>query len=210
MRRQKPNRLAARLAAAALAFMAFGPAAPSAFAQTESGAGFNVDSDKPIHIEADELEVLDEQGKAIFTGNVVAEQDGTTLRTIELTVFYAGGAMKRGAGDEKPKPEATGSANPPQQSISRLEANGKVVVTTADQQATGDKAVFQMKENTVTMTGDVVLTQGGNVLRGTELVVNLDTGRSKLVSNEGSGQPGRVTGLFAPGSASEPGAPPSQ
>ena len=189
-----------------LAALVLGHSAPAAFAQA-NGAGFNVDSDKPIHIEADALEVLDEQGKAIFTGNVVAEQDGAVLRTVELTVFYEGGAMKNGVGSEKKPASSDGRPPEQQKSISRLVANGKVVVTTADQEATGDKAVFQMKENTVTMTGDVVLTQGTNVLRGTKLVVNLTTGRSTLVSDESGGKPGRVTGMFTPGAAGAPGAP---
>jgi lipopolysaccharide export system protein LptA len=73
-------------------------------------------------------------------------------------------------------------------------------VTQKDQTATGDLGVFDMKANTVTLTGNpVVMTQGQNVLRGEKLVVDLTSGVSRVESNKG-GQ-GRVQGLFQPGSA---------
>ena len=69
--------------------------------------------------------------------------------------------------------------------INRLEAKGSVVVTQKDQTATGDNGVFEMKTNTVTMTGNVLLTQGSNVLRGEKLVVDLTTGVSRVDSGGG-------------------------
>ena len=67
-----------------------------------------------------------------------------------------------------------------EQKIKRLEAHGDVVVTQKDQTATGDIGVFDMKTNTVTLTGNVVVTQGQNVLRGEQLVVDLTTGVSRV------------------------------
>jgi lipopolysaccharide export system protein LptA len=56
-----------------------------------------------------------------------------------------------------------------------------------------------MKSNTVTLTGNVVMTQGQNVLRGDRLVVDLTSGVSRVESSK-TGQ-GRVQGLFQPGTA---------
>jgi lipopolysaccharide export system protein LptA len=56
-----------------------------------------------------------------------------------------------------------------------------------------------MKTNTVTLTGNVVMTQGQNVLRGDRLVVDLTSGVSRVES--GKNGTGRVQGLFLPGSA---------
>jgi lipopolysaccharide export system protein LptA len=81
-----------------------------------------------------------------------------------------------------------------------LEARGGVVVTQKDQTATGELGIFDMKNNTVTLTGSpVVMTQGPNVLRGDRLVVDLTSGVSRVESGK-NGQ-GRVQGLFQPGSA---------
>ena len=63
--------------------------------------------------------------------------------------------------------------------ISKLEARGGVVVQ-KDQTATGDRALFDMKSNTVTLMGNVLVSQGPNVLRGEKLVVDLTTGVSRV------------------------------
>ena len=47
-----------------------------------------------------------------------------------------------------------------------MEANGNVVVTQKDQIATGDRGDFDMRNNTVTLTGNVVVTRAEDVLRG--------------------------------------------
>ena len=55
-----------------------------------------------------------------------------------------------------------------------------------------------MATNTVTLSGNVVLTQGPNVLRGERLIVDLNSGVSRIEA--GKGGSGRVQGLFVPGS----------
>ena len=46
--------------------------------------------------------------------------------------------------------------------IRRLEARGNVVVTQKEQTATGDTGIFDMAENTVTLNGNVIVSQGTN------------------------------------------------
>jgi lipopolysaccharide export system protein LptA len=90
-------------------------------------------------------------------------------------------------------------------SIRRLEAKGSVVVTQKDQVVTGETAIFDTKENLITMLGGVVLTQGKNVLRGDRLKVDMATGVSRVESDSG-----RVQGLFqssGQGGPAIPGAP---
>ena len=77
-----------------------------------------------------------------------------------------------------------------QQKIKRLEARGSVVVTQKEQTATGDLGIFDMKTNTVTLTGNVVMTQGQNVLRGEKLVVDLTSGVSRVEVGQERPRPG--------------------
>jgi len=70
-------------------------------------------------------------------------------------------------------------------------------VTQKDQNATGDAATFNMRENTVTLVGNVVVTRGADVLRGQRLVVDLTSGVSKM-------DQGRVEGLFQSGPRNPP------
>jgi lipopolysaccharide export system protein LptA len=83
-----------------------------------------------------------------------------------------------------------------QQRIRRLEAKGGVVVTQKEQTATGDIGIFDMASNTVTLNGNVTVTQGQSVLRGEKLTVNLTTGVSHVEG--GKSGTGRVQGLFLP------------
>ncbi len=161
--------------------------AQSANAPPNALQGFSQNRDQPVKIDAASLEVRDKNKIATFSGNVRVVQGDTTLRCKSLAVFYdqdgAGNAMTAA----KPGPAG-------QQRIRRLEARGGVVVTQKDQTATGDLGAFDMASNTVTLTGNVVVTQGQSILRGQRLTVNLATGVSQV---EG----GRVQGLFQPSAA---------
>ena len=173
-------------------------AAPAYAQQQASGPpnalqGFSQNRNQPVHIEAATLEVRDKDKVATFSGDVKVQQGDTGLRCKSLVVFYEGD-------DAKGKTMIQANPGPSgQQKIKRLEARGGVVVTQKEQTATGDLGLFDMKTNTVTLTGNVVMTQGQNVLRGDKLVVDLTSGVSRVESGK-NGQ-GRVQGLFLPGSA---------
>jgi lipopolysaccharide export system protein LptA len=72
-------------------------------------------------------------------------------------------------------------------------ATGKVRLKTKDQDATGDRAVFDPKTNMLRMTGNVVVVNATGTLAGPELTVNLTD--NSTVFNSGKG--GRVTGVFS-------------
>ena len=73
-----------------------------------------------------------------------------------------------------------------------------MIVTSKDQKATGDRADFMMKENVVVLTGNVVVSQGQSVMRGSKLVVELNSSRAHMEAGTTNGKPGRVQGLFMP------------
>jgi lipopolysaccharide export system protein LptA len=149
--------------------------------------GFSTNKDKPIHIEAQRLEVRDKDKVATFSGDVQVVQGDTELRCKTLVVFYEPDKNAPGAPAAAAPPATGGAAG--EQKIKRLEARGGVVVTQNDQIATGDNALFEMASNTVTLNGNVVVTQGQNVLRGERLVVDLNTGVSKVFSGKSRASP---------------------
>jgi lipopolysaccharide export system protein LptA len=154
--------------------------------------GFSQNRDKPVKIDAASLEVRDKNKIATFSGNVQVVQGDTVLRCRTLAVFY----------DQENKGNAMPAAQPGpggQQRIRRLEARGDVIVTQKDQTATGDLGIFDMASNTVTLNGNVIVKQGGSVLTGEKLTVNLTSGISHVEGGKGGG--GRVQGLFLPSSA---------
>jgi len=153
--------------------------------------GFSQNRDQPVHIEAATLEVRDKDKVATFSGDVHVTQGDTDMRCKSLVVFY-----EQDASDTNTLPAADAGPGG-QQRIKRLEARGGVSVVQKDQTATGALGVFDMKANTVTLSGGVTMTQGKNVLRGDKLVVDLTSGVSRVESGK-NGQ-GRVEGLFNAG-----------
>jgi lipopolysaccharide export system protein LptA len=148
--------------------------------------GFSQNRDQPVKIQAASFEVREKDKTATFTGDVQVFQGDTEMRCKLLTVFYDeenGGRSMKAA---EPGPGG-------QRQIRRIEAKGGVMVVQKDQHASGDTASFNMRENTVTLTGNVVVTRGQDVLRGQRLVVDLTSGVSKM-------DQGRVEGLFQAGS----------
>lgn len=162
--------------------------------------GFSQNRDQPVHIEAATLEVRDKDKLATFSGNVRVKQGDTSMRSKSLLVFYEQNDETDGKGGKVMQAATPGPGG--QQKIKRLEARGSVVVTQKDQTATGELGIFDMLTNTVTLTGNVVMTQGQNVLKGERLVVDLTSGVSRVESGK-NGQ-GRVQGLFMPGSGPGP------
>ena len=193
----RPHRLLRGPAAAIALMLAISLSAAHATAQKNQGPpnalqGFSQNRDKPIKIQAASLEVREKDKMATFNGDVQVFQGDTEMRCKTLVVFYEESAVKNeGAGKSTLKAAEPGPRG--QQEISRIEAKGGVVVVQKDQHAQGDSAFFNMKENTVTLVGNVLVTRGQDVLRGHRLVVDLTSGVSKM-------DQGRVEGLFQAGS----------
>ena len=159
--------------------------------------GFSQNRNLPVQIDAATLEVRDKDKVAVFSGDVRVKQGDTGLRCKSLLVFYEQDGDAAGKPSDKGTAMQAATPGPGgQQKIKRLEARGSVVVTQKEQTATGELGIFDMKTNTVTLSGNVIMTQGKNVLRGERLVVDLTNGVSRVESGK-NGQ-GRVQGLFLP------------
>src|SRR5215468_6465370 len=183
------------LVAATAIVVACAVCAADATAQKNQGPpnalqGFSQNRDEPVKIRAAALELREKDKMATFTGDVYVLQGDTEMRCKQLVVFY----------EQETETRTVKAADPGlggDRQIRRIEAKGNVVVTQKDQNATGDAATFNMRENTVTLVGNVVVTRGTDVLRGQRLVVDLTSGVSKM-------DQGRVEGLFQSGSRSPP------
>src|SRR5215471_9473915 len=152
--------------------------------------GFSQNRDEPVKIRAASLALREKDKMATFTGDVYVLQGDTEMHCKVLVVFYEEETTGRTVKAAEPGPGGD-------RQIRRIEAKGNVVVVQKDQNATGDAATFNMRENTVTLVGNVVVTRGTDVLRGQRLVVDLTSGVSKM-------DQGRVEGLFKSGSQSPP------
>jgi lipopolysaccharide export system protein LptA len=134
-------------------------------------------SDAPIDLTADRLEVQDRADRAIFAGNVHVKQDDLTLDTSRLTVAYS----------------SSGGVQ-----IKRLDASGGVTVRSPSETARGSFGIYDLDRKLITLVGNVVLQRQGSQLSGQRLVIDLDSGRAIIDGGPaGVGQSGgRVTGHF--------------
>ena len=164
--------------------------AQDAHAQAFGGAFEGMrDSNQPIQIEADRLEVLDGQGIALFNGNVSVVQGSTILRTSSLKVYY----------------RRDGGSGTPGGNVSKIEASGRVAVRSGDQKASADAAIVDMQAQTALLTGNVSVSEGQNIVTGCRLAIDMSTNAAKLTpcetaASSQSGGSGRVKMLFTPNS----------
>jgi lipopolysaccharide export system protein LptA len=134
-------------------------------------------SNAPIDVQSDRIEVQDRADRAIFVGNVHVKQDELTLDTARLTVAYT----------------STGSVQ-----INRLDASGGVTVRSPSETARGTFGIYDLDRKLITLVGNVALQREGSQINGQRLTIDLDSGRAVIDGGPaGVGQSGgRVTGHF--------------
>jgi lipopolysaccharide export system protein LptA len=145
--------------------------------------GHNTNS--PVDVAADRIEVQTRSDRAVFSGNVVARQSNLTLNAARVTVAYTDGGGTQ---------------------IQRIDATGGVTVRSPSETARGQYAIYDINSRLITMIGGVTLTRGESEVRGGRLVLDLTSGRA-VMDGGGPAQrgappgtttapSGRVTGTF--------------
>lgn len=156
-------------------------------AQTFGGAFDGMSNSKdPIQIEADKLEVADDEGTALFSGNVAVTQGSTLLKTDRLRVVYS--------------KDAQGKAGPGG-NVKRIEASGRVAVRSNDQVASAEKATVDMDTQIASLSGNVSVSQGNNIITGCLITIYMKTNNIDVKPCQNSQSGGRVKVLIdrAPG-----------
>lgn len=145
-------RLILTICATVLAHAAFAQGTSVPFGAAEQ------DTSLPVEVTAESLSVSQNDGTALFTGNVIIGQGAMRLTAPRVLVFYT---------DD-------------QSAIERLEATGGVTLVNGDQAAESDRADYQVNVGTIRMTGNVLLTQGANTLVSETMDVDLENGTAQM------------------------------
>ena len=159
----------------------------------------NHNSNAPVDVAADRIEVQDRANRAIWDGNVRAVQSDMTLTAPRMTAAYT--KTPAPAAGAPPKPGGTTGSNV---QINRLDATGGVVVKSPTETATGNVAIYDLDRRLITMLGNVSLLREGNRVNGGRLVWDLNTGRATVdgsavaggAGGVSTGRGGRVSGHF--------------
>lgn len=131
----------------------------AASAQTNINlGGISADPTAAVEVTADTLNVDQDTGTAVFTGNVVIGQGDLRLAAGSVRVVYA---------------EATGD-------IAQLLASGGVTIVTATEAAEATSADYNLTTGMLILSGDVLLTQGASALSSDKMTINLSTGNAEM------------------------------
>jgi len=161
----------------------------------ETGASKPAPAENPATtITAEKLTVRNQENKAIFQGSVVLTKGSLLVYSDEMVILFkssdhaAPGGKAADQADVKPK-EATGqdkgarsgAAGMPvlsNQSISLIEATGRVRIERLDGRATSKKAIYYADEEKIVLTGDPVAWQKGTRVTGKIITMYLAEERS--------------------------------
>jgi lipopolysaccharide export system protein LptA len=125
------------------------------------GGAFETDPAAPVEVTSDTLAVDQATGAAVFSGNVTVGQGDLRLQAGEVEVRYD---------------EAT-------QEIARLLARGGVTLATPEEAAEAQEADYDLTSRTLTLTGEVLLTQGASAISADRMVVDLAAGTARMEGN---------------------------
>jgi lipopolysaccharide export system protein LptA len=116
------------------------------------------DSNLPVEVTADNLNVNQADGTAIFTGGVLIGQGEMRLSAPRVLVVY----------------------NEDQSRIQRLEATGGVTLVSGKDAAEAQQADYNMDNGVIEMQGDVLLVQGPQALTGDRMFVDTRAGTARV------------------------------
>ena len=161
-----------------------------ALAAAQPAAAQEKHSKQPFDVHADQIETHNTDCTAVGTGSAEALQDTSRLRA---DVMIAHMEIVKGK---------VGGAGPSNECgpMTTLEAKGSVYYVASDgRRVHGDNGFYDASTNTITITGDVTAVKGQDVIRGTKMVYNTQTGEGHVEgSGKGAGAKNRPRAVFYP------------
>ena len=155
----------------------------------------------------DSLEWYDQKQIAVARGDAVAVRDVKVIRADVLTAHMTKDKPPPAAGSpDKAIPAAAKSRNAAMplgaadesSKISRVDAQGHVLVSTETDVGRGDYGVYNADSGIATLLGNVTVTRGPNTIRGEYAVMDMNNNISRMMAAPAT--PGaattRVEGLF--------------
>nr|WP_235857846.1 lipopolysaccharide transport periplasmic protein LptA [Marimonas lutisalis] len=116
------------------------------------------DTSLPVEVTADNLAVNQNDGTAIFTGNVLVGQGEMRLSAPRVQVYYAEGSQR----------------------VERLQATGGVTFVSGEDAAEAARADYSIDTGMILMQGDVLLVQGDSALTADRMTVDIQSGTAQM------------------------------
>ncbi len=124
-------------------------------------------------VSADRMEMQLDGRTVELTGNVRVEDSAMSLTALKMMVYLTEAEKDAEKEGEKKKEKTDGDeASHSNMKLQRIEAEGEVVLRKLDgtESAMGDHAVYDVKDDTIIMTGNCSIIQGKNTMLGDKVV----------------------------------------
>ena len=132
-------------------------------------------SDKPMEITSDSMEVFKDKKLVVFSGKAKVMQGNSVLKSDKLFLYY------KTESDNKSKIGIIKTDKIGE--LERIEAKGNVYLNQEDRIATGDEAIYYRDSNKVIMIGNATLKDGKNFIKGDRVIVFLNENRGIVEGN---------------------------
>jgi len=152
-------------------------ARPAAVEDPAGFGGMAANADEQVRVTAENLEILDADRIAVFTGNVVVIQGTMEMRAPRLVAVYGEGG--------------------PSDLVNFTASGGRVEMMFEDQHTLSDEAFYDFAARILTLSGNVEVTNAGSTVTADQLIVDTRAATSRF-SGGSSGGDGRVNAVFQP------------
>lgn len=121
-------------------------------------------TDLPLYIQADAMEVYQEENLIIFKGNVTVKRGEMLIYANLMRINYKQGQIGR--------------------DIERIEAEGNVRVVQGEREVIGEEAIFYKDTESLVLLGNPQIRDGKTIIKGKKITAYLKEDRTIVEGNE--------------------------
>ncbi len=132
-------------------------------------------SDEPLKITSDRLEAFNEKKLVVFSGNAKVTQGNHVLKSDKLLLYY------KDLSGHQEKKNKIGSEQSGE--LEKIEARGNVTLIQKDRNVTSDEAIYFRDTNKIVLTGNAVLNEGKNSIKGDRVTIFLNDNKGMVESD---------------------------
>jgi len=128
-----------------------------------------------IRITSDKMEVKDQKGTVVFSGNVVAKKGNLTIYSDVLEVYYAKKTGQKAGSDQQGAKD--------KRKLKKIVARGHLRIVQGKRRATAREAVYYKPQEKIVLIKDARIWDGKNTIKGDKVTLFVNENRSVVESS---------------------------
>jgi lipopolysaccharide transport protein LptA len=132
---------------------------------SEESNNFSMEQNEPYEIIAENMFIEREQNVVGFSGNVVLKQGFANLKADQILLFF--------------------NENIDQEDFYKMEASGNILIRNNEATSiTGNSAAYNVDDNKLIMTENVVLKNQLSMINGNKLILDINSGKIEIFDDK--------------------------